>query len=495
MKINWRIAARSGGAFFAASMYLALLTFPATATSTTANTATTTESKTTTLNSTQTTNSISNTNRASEAQVLPAQAQLADPRVFQRPEYCAHSTPASVEHEVLQSLVFPQLDQVHVLATGRGQRVAVIDTGVARHPRLPQVIERINFLEPELGGELDCDIHGTVVAGIIGTRPAATDNIVGIAPDAEIISIRQSTAFPASREHSTGTVQELSWAIIKAVEMGVGVINLSVTSCMDPNEVEALSAIEELRGAISLAEQAGVVVVAAAGNKSNKCVDNTLPYPAIFDTVISVQALEDPFTLAMYNLEHSESLAAKSFSAPGLVVAGLDPLSPGFATVVDGSPITGTSFAAPWVSGMALLIRERAPYLTPPQVRELLAACAEGPHRALDPLKVLALVGMVEPPAQHSEEIEPPQASRQELLGVAQIGLALLVVAVAVISERLQQNRQQHRQLQQHQHLQYQHQHQHLQYQHQYQYQQQYLQQLQNQPRPQVYYVPTERRR
>ena len=83
-----------------------------------------------------------------------------------------------------------RLAEVHTLATGRGQLVAVIDTGVAPHPRLAgRVVGGGDFLGEGDGLE-DCDGHGTAVAGILAAAPGP-DGVVGMAPGARVLAIRQ----------------------------------------------------------------------------------------------------------------------------------------------------------------------------------------------------------------------------------------------------------------------------------------------------------------
>ena len=78
------------------------------------------------------------------------------------------------------------------LTRGAGQRVAVIDTGVSRHRRLPDVVPGGDYVSTGDGTQ-DCDAHGTLVAGIIAAT-ADSDGFSGVAPDVTLISIRQSSA-------------------------------------------------------------------------------------------------------------------------------------------------------------------------------------------------------------------------------------------------------------------------------------------------------------
>ena len=75
---------------------------------------------------------------------------------------------------------------------GAGQKVAVIDTGVNRHPRLPALVGGGDYVSGTDGLE-DCDAHGTLVAGIIAAAPSPNDAFAGVAPEATILSIRQNS--------------------------------------------------------------------------------------------------------------------------------------------------------------------------------------------------------------------------------------------------------------------------------------------------------------
>ncbi|NTS21683.1 S8 family serine peptidase, partial [Bacteroides fragilis] len=79
--------------------------------------------------------------------------------------------------------------RLHSFATGEGIKVAIIDTGISPHPQLRALRGVDDFVTPEEPDPLrDCDVHGTAVAGVI----AGYD--IGIAPRAEILSIRQTSA-------------------------------------------------------------------------------------------------------------------------------------------------------------------------------------------------------------------------------------------------------------------------------------------------------------
>ena len=128
------------------------------------------------------------------------------------------------------------LTRLRRFAAGEGVRVAVIDTGVTRHPRLPGLIAGGDYVSDKDGTE-DCDSHGTVVAGLIAASPEPGDAFAGVAPDARIITIRQSSSAyqVAGRSEQQqegqnadgyGNVGTLASAVRHAADMGATVIKV-----------------------------------------------------------------------------------------------------------------------------------------------------------------------------------------------------------------------------------------------------------------------------
>ena len=171
----------------------------------------------------------------------------------------------------------PWLAALQDFATGRGVTVAVIDTGVAQHPAL-NVVDGRDVIAERLGESAaditvgpfdDCDRHGTIVAG----------RIASIAPDVEIISIKQTTAITNNQHQDPGgNLATMIDAISIALDMGVDVINLSVVACA-PDEHTAAVARQQLAAVIDRAEAQGVVVVAASGNNSPNCQPGDTIFP------------------------------------------------------------------------------------------------------------------------------------------------------------------------------------------------------------------------
>jgi membrane-anchored mycosin MYCP len=257
-------------------------------------------------------------------------------------------------------------------------------------------------------GTEDCDGHGTIVAGIIGAT-GDTDGFSGVAPDATIISIRQSSnKFRAADDASGagfGNVDTLAKAVRTAADMGATVINVSSVACLP-----AQSGLDDraLGAALSYAvDIKNVVVVVAAGNvggpgqcpEQNPTANPAHPGRPDWDTVKVVvsPAWYDDYVLTVGSVDPKGAASAFSLAgpwvdvaAPGEGVISLDPDGEGLVSSIPGfggaRPIAGTSYAAPVVSGIVALVRSRSPELTARQVMQRIAATAHKPASGWDPV-------------------------------------------------------------------------------------------------------------
>jgi len=212
-----------------------------------------------------------------------------------------------------------RLVQLHAAATGRGVRVAVIDSGVQLdHPDLAgQFALSANFVadHPEAA-----ELHGTAVAGIVAARADNRVGIVGIAPHAELLALRG--CWQSAGADTICTSLSLALALHKAIERSAHIINLSLGGPAD-RLVQRL---------IESAQARGAVVVAAA--------DRRLPgggFPAGLANVVAVDS--------------DGSAGSAAMIAPGTDVP----------TTLPGSrwaTVTGSSYAAAHVSGLLALVLE-----------------------------------------------------------------------------------------------------------------------------------------
>ncbi|OBI96312.1 type VII secretion-associated serine protease mycosin [Mycobacterium sp. 1465703.0] len=329
---------------------------------------------------------------------------------------------------------------------GAGQKVAVIDTGVSRHPRLPALEAGGDYVSSS-DGLADCDGHGTLVAGLIAAAPSPDDAFAGVAPEATILSIRQNSDVysvkgsasgqndPNAVSPGYGNTRTLALAIARAVDLGATVINLSETACAP---VGAGMDDASLGQAVRYAFERNVVVVAAAGNvgsqglcsAQNDVRDPNLP---LADDWGSVRTIASPPWFADYVLtvgavapdgkpsDFSLHGPWVSLAAPGEQLTSLSPNGPGLMNAWQDPqrgpvPVNGTSFAAPLVSGVVALVRSRFPDLSAQQVVERIKRTAqtpaEGPNAATG-------YGVVDPIAALTHDLPPAAQMPSHLTGHA----------------------------------------------------------------------------
>lgn len=298
---------------------------------------------------------------------------------------------------------------------GEGQTVAVIDTGVQPGSRLPNVEPGGDYVG-STDGLVDCDGHGTLVAGIIAGQPGEHDEFAGVAPAARILSIRHTSAMydlrggdvsaDPSEARAALAVDTLSRAIVHAADLGARVISVPVSFCVPADSHVDQAA---LGAAIRYAAiEKDAVLVAAAGNTGasglgSVCESNPLTeigrpedprnWAGAFS--VSTPAWWQPYVLSVGSVDPNGLPSAFTMAGPWVGAA-----APGQAIVSvsnsDGTalanglpdhdgqlvPIAGTGYAAAYVSGVAALVRSRYPELTASQVVERMSRTARNPARS-----------------------------------------------------------------------------------------------------------------
>ena len=320
-------------------------------------------------------------------------------------------------------------EQAWPFTQGSGITVAVVDSGVNWNP---QLAGRVSSIDLTGTGVEDCVGHGTGVAGII----AASDEMpqgnefAGVAPQANILSVKvtNSDTFPPGGDTT------LADGIHDAAALGAKVISVSVQSRVSTTALAA---------AVEFAQSKGAVVVAAGGNDIPTSTGGFIKgpfYPASNRGVLSVGAIQQTGALAGFSDLNSDI----QVTAPGLDVTSLTPN--GYAQY------DGTSFATPFVSGVAALLRAYSGSLTESQVVGRIVATADGNAGAgtgsgmVNPLQ--AVTGLLPPVSTRSpvasrprsvsvfRALPPDTGTRNDsmLVTVSSVGgAALLVIACLVI--------------------------------------------------------------
>ncbi|MEV6398611.1 type VII secretion-associated serine protease mycosin [Streptomyces sp. NPDC051907] len=335
------------------------------------------------------------------------------------------------------------LDELWQDTKGKGVRVAVIDTGVDNdNVQLKTAVDAsagADLLKPDkdagsddkrgkTDGTVDEVGHGTKVAGIIAARPREGTGFVGLAPEATIIPIRQND------EKNSGNDKTMAAAIDHAIAKKADVINIS------QDTTKTLAADSTLGKAVQRAINAKAVVVASAGNDGmDGKLKNT--YPAAFPGVLAV---------ASSDRNNERAVFSQAGDFVGVAAPGVDVVStvPGNGQCVDN----GTSFSAPYVAGVAALLKAKYPTWSVAQIVAQIEQTAErsingrddyvgwgvvDPVRALDgdegPIDApRADPGPPKPPAPepaHLAMSETPQ-ERNERYATYALGIGVVVVAV-----------------------------------------------------------------
>ena len=223
------------------------------------------------------------------------------------------------------------LGAAHERATGKGVTVAVIDSLV--DDRHPDMRGRIAVRRDFAGNHRPtgrAEVHGTATAGIIASAANNAEGIVGVAPDAEIMALRACWTVDELTGRARCSSLSLAQALSLALELGVDVINLSLSGPQDP-------LLERL---IDRALADGVIVVAAWD------ADAERNFPASHRGVIAARA--------------AGGASAAAFAPPEVLVApGNEVLStaPGSAYAF----FSGNSMSAAFIAGVAALLVEQSP--------------------------------------------------------------------------------------------------------------------------------------
>ena len=276
---------------------------------------------------------------------------------------------------------------------GTGIGVAVVDSGIAPHTALDsRVVARVNLVSWEGASNGDLYGHGTHVAGIIGGNTSAAKYVTtafagGSAPGVKLIDVRVLGATGVG--YTSDVIAGIDWTVANRTKYGIRVINLSLG-----HAVSEPAAFDPLCQAVARAVQAGVVVVASAGNygvtSTGEPVLGGISSPGNSPYAITVGAIDtvgtttrSDDTVALYSSKGPTryDLAVKpDVVGPGSKLVSLEASGsylskkyPQWHIAGSGKNayfrLTGTSMASAVVSGGVALLLDANPYMTPGQVK------------------------------------------------------------------------------------------------------------------------------
>ncbi|MGO3146143.1 MAG: S8 family serine peptidase [Leucobacter sp.] len=256
--------------------------------------------------------------------------------------------------------------------TGKGILVAIVDSGVdSTHPQLaPALVSGSTSLVSDgerpdgLGDPLG---QGTAVAGIIAARPLAGSGVTGVAPDANIVSIRAFASDEAQSE-SDGNgpdAERLADGINRAVDLDANIIVVAVS-----DDVDSAS----LREASANAADSGALIVASAGNRDTTAsVADGPRYPAAYPGALAVTAV----SLSGRPTDDSIHGDHVDVAAPGQEVLTT---ATGAGDCIYAADAPSSSFSTAYVAGFAALLAEAYPDEGPTGWIYRLEATADRPN-------------------------------------------------------------------------------------------------------------------
>ncbi|MCI5622088.1 MAG: S8 family peptidase [Lachnospiraceae bacterium] len=258
-----------------------------------------------------------------------------------------------------------RVDQAHRRGyVGSGVTVAVMDTGIGNHIDLQNRV--IGFYDCMNGKRqtYDDNGHGTHIAGILGGSGfVGKGRYRGIAPGCSILVIK------VLDKRGNGTAQlfvrALDWVLQNRKRYDIRVLNISVGMLVNAREQEQRRLLKK----VDEVWNAGIVVVAAAGNNGPK--RSSITVPGLSRTVITVGSCDDAERNGSGSMREGYSGRGPTESC----VVKPEVVAPGSGIISCGTKgnnyiaKSGTSMATPVVSGAIALLLQKEPHLSPAQIK------------------------------------------------------------------------------------------------------------------------------
>jgi subtilisin family serine protease len=226
--------------------------------------------------------------------------------------------------------------------SGEGVKIAVIDSGVSKHPDLDSGrISGISYVDKDISAYDDCRGHGSFIVGMLAAKQDNGAGLTGMTKSSIV-------AYKVVGELPHISTDNVARAVRDAADTGCAVISISMGT---PNQNAGL------KEAVDYAVAKGAIVIAAAGGDSE-----TACYPAAYDNVVGVEALSSGLE-PMASAANNQSVFV---TAPGERIIGID-YRGGYER--NGA---GASYAAAQVTALAAFAKQKQPDMTAEEFMGLL---------------------------------------------------------------------------------------------------------------------------
>ncbi|MGA1872701.1 MAG: S8 family serine peptidase [Thermoplasmatota archaeon] len=298
-----------------------------------------------------------------------------------RPVYIPYLDVSSPATRSRESSIYSPMTAADLGYTGDGIVVAVIDSGVDNnvHESLRgKYVYGVDFtgsttipgLDPD-----DIDGHGTHVAGTVLGTGGTSAEYQGTAPASQLVDLRYARV---QGDFTGAADRALEWVIENHEEYDIRVVSCSWGSTVFTSGRDTTSRL------VNQLVDEGVVVVVAAGNDG----EEGMPSPASADGALTVGAINDRRTINRDDddIEYYSNRGPRSSDGdndridelkPDVVAPGREIMAPRHNSISDYVEMTGTSMAAPHVSGIVALMLEANPDLTPRDVKLIIRDTAQ----------------------------------------------------------------------------------------------------------------------
>lgn len=242
--------------------------------------------------------------------------------------------------------------------TGKGIGVAVLDTGIGRHPDLKNRVMYFKDFVNGVARAYDDYGHGTHVAGILAGEGLVQKEYSGIAPQARLVCLKVLDKNGNGRREQV--INGIQWVIHHSRQYQIRIMNISVGSVKEGNEQD-----KKLIESVEQAWDHGITVVCAAGNLGPE--HYTITAPGNSRKVITVGMAEEEHNWCSGRGPTSACVCKPDLVAPGSQIWSCN----AFYSSQKGyyCKKSGTSMATPMVSGAIALLLEKEPWLSNVEVK------------------------------------------------------------------------------------------------------------------------------